>query len=111
MWDVAGPAKDPATSAKPGGVGVGVGDAGPKLDGAAGGAQPGTVVATTTAAAAAAAAGITATAAGAGGGKRRGKDAVVTADQISAFPTKKTPVYKVRFTGMNLVVAGGAYMP
>lgn len=39
------------------------------------------------------------------------KDAAVTADQISAFPTKKSPVYRVKFTNMNLVLAGGAYMP
>ncbi|KAJ9604720.1 Transcription initiation factor TFIID subunit 5 [Cladophialophora chaetospira] len=45
------------------------------------------------------------------GGKRRGKDAVVTGDQISAFLTKQSPVYKVQFTNMNLVVAGGAYLP
>ena len=45
------------------------------------------------------------------GGKKKGKEVVVTSDQISAFPTKKSPVYKVRFTRMNLVVAGGAYMP
>ncbi|KAJ5179119.1 hypothetical protein N7492_002329 [Penicillium capsulatum] len=51
--------------------------------------------------------------AGAGGQnkKKKGKDVVVTPDQISAFPTKKTPVYKVKFTNMNLVVAGGAYLP
>lgn len=89
VWDIAGPTKESTTSTKPGGEG-------PKVDGAG------------QAAAATAAAAITGTA---GGGKRRGKDAVVTADQISAFPTKKSPVYKVRFTGMNLVVAGGAYMP
>ena len=47
----------------------------------------------------------------AGTGKKKGKDVVVTADQISAFPTKKSPVYKVRFTRQNLVVAGGAYLP
>ena len=41
---------------------------------------------------------------------KRGKDAVVSEHQISAFPTKNTPVYKVKFTGMNLVLAGGAYM-
>ena len=46
-----------------------------------------------------------------GGGKRRGKDAVVTSDQISAFLTKQSPVYSVRVTNMNLVVAGGAYLP
>ncbi|KAF2166276.1 hypothetical protein M409DRAFT_66745 [Zasmidium cellare ATCC 36951] len=39
------------------------------------------------------------------------KDVVVSPDQISAFPTKKSPVYKVRFTQMNLIVAGGAYLP
>lgn len=43
--------------------------------------------------------------------KKKGKDVVVTPDQISAFPTKKSPVYKVKFTNMNLVVAGGAYLP
>ncbi|CDM27149.1 LisH dimerisation motif [Penicillium roqueforti FM164] len=43
--------------------------------------------------------------------KKKGKDVVVTADQISAFPTKKSPVYRVKFTNMNLVVAGGAYLP
>lgn len=42
---------------------------------------------------------------------RAGRDATVTEDQISAFPTKKTPVYKVGFTNMNLVLAGGCYMP
>ncbi|KAF2155173.1 transcription initiation factor TFIID, subunit TAF5 [Myriangium duriaei CBS 260.36] len=46
---------------------------------------------------------------GTAGGK--GKDVVVSPDQISAFPTKKSPVYKVRFTQMNLVLAGGAYLP
>ncbi|KAJ5787927.1 hypothetical protein N7457_002917 [Penicillium paradoxum] len=43
--------------------------------------------------------------------KKKGKDVVVTADQISAFPTKRSPVYKVKFTNMNLVIAGGAYLP
>jgi transcription initiation factor TFIID subunit 5 len=43
--------------------------------------------------------------------KKKGKDVVVTPDQISAFPTKKSAVYKVKFTNMNLVVAGGAYLP
>ncbi|KAL6715696.1 Transcription initiation factor TFIID subunit 5 [Lecanora helva] len=45
------------------------------------------------------------------GAKKKGKDVVVTSDQISAFPTKRSPVYKVRFTRQNLVVAGGAYLP
>jgi transcription initiation factor TFIID subunit 5 len=39
------------------------------------------------------------------------KEVTVSPDQISAFPTKKSPVYRVRFTEMNLVVAGGAYLP
>ena len=34
-----------------------------------------------------------------------------TADMISDFKTKKSPVYKVRFTQMNLIMAGGAYLP
>jgi transcription initiation factor TFIID subunit 5 len=61
----------------------------------------------------AAAAAITATAtatANAAKGKSK-KDVVVTPDQISAFPTKKSPVYKVRFTQMNLVMAAGSYLP
>lgn len=48
---------------------------------------------------------------GMGGTKKKGKDIVVTPDQISAFPTKKSPVYKVKFTRMNLIVAGGCYLP
>jgi transcription initiation factor TFIID subunit 5 len=48
---------------------------------------------------------------GTGGPKKKGKEISVTADQISAFPTKKSPVYNVKFTRMNLVVAGGAYFP
>ena len=44
-------------------------------------------------------------------GKKKGKEVVVTPDQISAFATKKSPVYKVRCTRMNLVLAGGAYLP
>ncbi|OAQ93734.1 transcription initiation factor TFIID subunit [Purpureocillium lilacinum] len=43
--------------------------------------------------------------------KKKGKEVMVTPDQISAFPTKKTPVMKVKFTRMNLVVAGGCYDP
>jgi transcription initiation factor TFIID subunit 5 len=46
-----------------------------------------------------------------GGGKKKGKDVVITPDQISAFPTKKSPVYKVKFSRMNLVMAGGCYLP
>jgi transcription initiation factor TFIID subunit 5 len=47
----------------------------------------------------------------AGGGKKRAKEAVVSSDQISAFPTKNSPVYRVKFTRSNLVLAGGAYLP
>ena len=46
-----------------------------------------------------------------GGKKSKKGEVVVSADQISAFPTKKSPVYKVKFTGMNLCLAGGAYLP
>lgn len=48
---------------------------------------------------------------GAGTKGKSKKDVVVSPDQISAFPTKKSPVYKVGFTQMNLVIAGGAYLP
>jgi len=88
IWDVELP--DPAkenTAADQGRV-IAAGGAGQKMDA---GAQPQGL--------------------GGTGGKKKGKDVVVTSDQISAFPTKKSPVYKVRFTGMNLVIAGGAYMP
>ncbi|KAK4997336.1 Transcription initiation factor TFIID subunit 5 [Elasticomyces elasticus] len=43
--------------------------------------------------------------------KGKGKEAVVSPEQVSAFPTKKSPVYKVKFTESNLVMAGGAYLP
>ncbi|KAG8409912.1 Transcription initiation factor TFIID subunit 5, variant 2 [Metarhizium acridum] len=43
--------------------------------------------------------------------KRKGKEVMVTHDQISAFPTKKTPVMRVKFTRMNLVMVGGCYDP
>nr|POE92405.1 transcription initiation factor tfiid subunit 5 [Quercus suber] len=54
--------------------------------------------------------GTSATGTGTKSGKGK-KDVAVSPDQISAFPTKKSAVYKVRFTQMNLVVAGGAYLP
>jgi transcription initiation factor TFIID subunit 5 len=44
-------------------------------------------------------------------GKKASKETGVSADQISVFPTKDSPVYKVQFTRMNLVLAGGAYLP
>lgn len=43
--------------------------------------------------------------------KKASKESGVSADQISVFPTKESPVYKVMFTRMNLVLAGGAYLP
>ncbi|KAL1884733.1 Transcription initiation factor TFIID subunit 5 [Paecilomyces lecythidis] len=92
VWDVAGPAQDPAATQ---GRVVGEGGAGTKIDAgnaSAAGAQPSASV-------------------GPGANKKKGKDVVVTPDQISAFPTKKSPVYKVKFTNMNLIVAGGAYLP
>jgi transcription initiation factor TFIID subunit 5 len=45
------------------------------------------------------------------GGKKKAKETMITPDQISAFPTKKSPVYKTKFTRMNLVMAGGCYLP
>jgi len=86
VWDVA-PNKDA------GGKVIGEGGAGKTVDGAG-----------------VSAAGSGAGAAAGGKGKTK-KDVVVSPDQISAFPTKKSPVYKVGFTNMNLVVAGGAYLP
>lgn len=54
----------------------------------------------------------TGTGTGVGGtGKKKGKEVQITADQISAFPTKKTPVMKVQLTRMNLVIAGGCFDP
>lgn len=47
----------------------------------------------------------------AGGSKKKGKETLITPDQLSAFPTKRTPVYKVKFTRMNLLMAGGCFNP
>lgn len=100
VWDVAGPAQDPSGKEGQGRV-VGEGGAGKKMDGG-----------NATASSASQAAGSTSVpSVGASAGKKKGKDNVVTPDQISAFPTKKSPVYKVQFTRMNLIVAGGAYLP
>lgn len=46
-----------------------------------------------------------------GSSKKKGKEVMITPDQIAAFPTKRSPVYKVMFTRMNLVMAGGCYLP
>lgn len=56
-------------------------------------------------------AGTVGVASGSGGGKKKAKEITITPDQISAFPTKKSPVYKVKFTRMNLVMAGGCFLP
>ncbi|KAK5147640.1 hypothetical protein LTR04_000797 [Oleoguttula sp. CCFEE 6159] len=91
VWDVLQTTSDSTASGKV----IAEGGSGAKIDGTGGATGP-------------SAAGVT----GASAGKKsKGKDVVVSADQISAFPTKKSPVYKVAFTGMNLVLAGGAYMP
>jgi transcription initiation factor TFIID subunit 5 len=106
-WDVSGPTKESATTtSKPDGTA----NAG-KADGAGATSGVGTSAPTSninlTSGTAGGAAGV-----GAGGvHKKRGKDAVVTSDQISAFLTKHSPVYHTKFTNMNLVIAGGAYLP
>ena len=46
-----------------------------------------------------------------GTGKKKGKEVMITPDQISAFATKKTPVMRAEFTRMNLVVASGCFEP
>ncbi|KAI0997621.1 Transcription initiation factor TFIID subunit 5 [Podosphaera aphanis] len=43
--------------------------------------------------------------------KKKSKETTITPDQISAYPTKKTPVYKVKFSRMNLVMSSGCYLP
>lgn len=40
-----------------------------------------------------------------------GKVGRISQDQIGCFPTKKTPVYKVKFTRGNIVMAAGCFMP
>ncbi|KAI9734204.1 MAG: Transcription initiation factor TFIID subunit 5 [Cirrosporium novae-zelandiae] len=89
VWDVVGPGSE----TNPQGKIVGEGGAGVKIDGAASGTQA------------------TGPSGVSGTGKKKGKDVIVSPEQISAFPTKKSPVYKVRFTRQNLVVAGGAFLP
>jgi transcription initiation factor TFIID subunit 5 len=53
----------------------------------------------------------TAGVAGVGTQKKKKGESAATPDQISAFPTKRTPVYKVMFTHNNLVLSAGAYLP
>ncbi|KAI9823920.1 MAG: Transcription initiation factor TFIID subunit 5 [Thelocarpon impressellum] len=117
VWDAVGSID---TVANPQGKVVAEGGAGQKIDGggasgaagalgtAAGGTGPSTAAGGS---GAAAAGGAGASSGGGGGAKKKSKEVVVTADQISAFPTKKSPVYRVKVTRQNLVLAGGAFLP
>ena len=86
---------------------VGEGNVGSRIDGQGG----------TAAAAAAAASASTSVSTAAGGGasgsgagkKKKGKGPAVSGDQLSAFPTKQTPVKYVKFTRMNLGIAAGCF--
>lgn len=89
VWDVEVPTDPHKTEGEV--VGTGGQTDATRINGATAGAQPSAAVAA--------------------GGKKKGKDTTITPDQISAFPTKKSPVYKVKFTRMNLVMAGGCYLP
>jgi len=116
-WDVAGPAKRSATPATKadgsgsatagkadGSIGTSTGTGGAAV--AASGGSSLNISGGTTGAATTTAGGVTGA-----HHKKRGKDAVVTSDQISAFLTKQSPVYLTQFTNMNLILAGGAYLP
>lgn len=81
VWDVNLPAKE-GTIVKPG----------------EGGKSEGAAIATSVAPPAAAT-------------KKKGKGPSVSADQISAFLTKKTPVSYVGVNNLNLIIAGGSYLP
>ena len=119
-WDITGPAKE-ATGVNAAGAKAGESSTNVGSDGAPKSATANTaplnlsVPSSTTAGSSGVGAGVggvpSVGVGGIQGGKRRGKDAVVTGDQISAFLTKQSPVYKVQFTNMNLVLAGGAYLP
>ncbi|EXJ93544.1 transcription initiation factor TFIID subunit 5 [Capronia coronata CBS 617.96] len=135
-WDIAGPAKEaaaaPASGKADGAGSVGAGGAAAtaataagKADGAnnvggGGNAAPPSSINLASSASGGvgvgAGAGNGATAGGMGGStasghKKRGKEAGVSNDQISAFLTKQSPVYLTKFTNMNLVLAAGAYLP
>ena len=98
LWDVELPT-DPQKIAQQ--VGLDMGAAGADAGGATGDASRNTAATTSQT-----------TGGGTGGpSKKKGKEVMVTPDQISAFPTKKTPVTRVKFTRMNLVIAGGCYDP
>ncbi|KAJ6260934.1 Xenin [Drechslerella dactyloides] len=44
-------------------------------------------------------------------GRKDKKEVVATNDHLAVYYTKKTPVYTVKFTRKNLVLAAGAYLP
>ena len=44
-----------------------------------------------------------------GTSKKKGKGPAVSGDQVSAFPTKQTPVMYVKFTRMNLGIGAGCF--
>ncbi|KAK4189093.1 Vps5 C terminal like-domain-containing protein [Podospora australis] len=92
IWDVALPADPSKTNS----LAASATQAGPQPDG---GAAAGQSAQGSTASASGASVG----AGGSGSGKKKSKEVQVTADQISAFLTKKTPVLKVQFTRMNLI--------
>lgn len=103
LWDVELPT-DPQKVAQQAGLDAATSAA----DGTAGAAGDATRA---NAAAAGPSTNTTATGASTGTHKKKGKEVMITPDQISAFPTKKTPVMNVKFTRMNLVIAGGCYDP
>lgn len=90
LWDIEVPA-DPYKNGEGEVIGTGGQADATRLAGAAASGQPG--------------------AATGASGKKKAKETMITPDQISAFPTKKSPVYKTKFTRMNLVMAGGCYLP
>ncbi|KAG9776773.1 transcription initiation factor TFIID, subunit TAF5, partial [Aureobasidium melanogenum] len=79
--------------------------------GGSGTAGPSTTTASGTAAGASGTGAAAGGASGAAGHKKRGKEAGVSNDQISAFLTKNSPVYLTKFTNMNLILAAGCYLP
>ncbi|KAF3921906.1 Beta-TrCP [Dactylellina cionopaga] len=44
-------------------------------------------------------------------GRKDKKEVVATNDHLAVYYTKKTPIYTVKFTKKNLVLAAGAYLP
>ncbi|KAI9155181.1 Transcription initiation factor TFIID subunit 5 [Paramyrothecium foliicola] len=98
LWDVDSPS-DPQKAAQQAGLEVAIAG----TDGASAAPATGSTAAASAPSAAPGATGST--------HKKKGKEVMITPDQISAFPTKKTPVMKVKFTRMNLVIVGGCYDP